>query len=103
MEFNIDLVRLEAEQCDRVEDFLFFTSQAGGAASGLILNFLPRIEFIASPKPSIVMYSVVPEPSSLGSEVVTALNNILAMHEKQSVRLSDVWVDNGSLYRVCER
>lgn len=83
MEFNIDLVRREAEQCDRVEDFLFFASQAGGSASGLVENFLPRLEYNICKNPNIIMYSVVPEPNSLGSEVVTTLNNVLSMHEKQ--------------------
>ena len=102
MEMNTDLIRCEAEQCDRVEDILFYSSQAGGTASGMLTRIIKDIDVSICPKSSRVLYSVVPSANGLGSEVVTHLNNVLAIHEKLNLNLLDIWVDNASLYRICE-
>ena len=48
------------------------------------------------------MFSVVPEPSGLASEVVTVYNNVMGIYEKKNLEMLDIWVDNASLYRICE-
>ena len=37
----------------------------------------------------------------LGSEVISQYNNVLAQSNKDYIYM-DIWVDNQSLYRICE-
>ena len=54
-------------------------------------------------KVKVVTFTVVPSPSGLGNEVVSLLNNILAISGHGEYHNMGVWFDNESLYRICEK
>ena len=72
------MIRREAEQCDRVEDFLVYSSSYGGTGSGLTQKILDQVNLM-QPKFKPVSLTVAPSPeSSYGQDIVSCYNHILA-------------------------
>ena len=61
---DLEVIRREAEQCDRVEDFLVFQSQYGGTGSGLTSLFMERLSIEFS-KTSKVAFSIAPSLNNM--------------------------------------
>ena len=58
----LDRVRLEAEQCDRVEDILFYSSHGGGTGAGLTNSVAKRMN-VEFKKNQYVKIALVPSPN----------------------------------------
>ena len=65
-----DLIRREAEQCDKVCDIIVNSTTFGGTGSGMTGNIFTRTLQNEFPKSAVLVYSVVPPPSMMGIDVV---------------------------------
>ena len=70
-----EIIRREAELCDRVEDFIISYSQHGGTGAGLSALIEDRLED-QYPKSFPIRIPVTPNCKPQSSEVVTCYNNV---------------------------
>ena len=96
----VEPLRKEAEQCDRVKEFILNSSTYGGSGSGLTGLVCDKLGLEFS-KSDLICNQVVPPPSMLGVDVLAIQNHILNVNMKEASGM-ELWYDNESLYRVCK-
>jgi tubulin beta len=95
----MDVVRKEAEACDRLQGFQITHSLGGGTGSGLGAYYLTQLRQ-HFPDTMICTFSVYPSPK-VSDTVVDPYNATLAMHELvENVDLV-MCLDNEALYDIC--
>ena len=64
--YDQEVLRREAEQCDRVEDFLIYSNPSGGTGAGLPSLFTDRDLRCFYPKCAPLFYTIVPSVDNFG-------------------------------------
>lgn len=95
----MEVVRKEAEICDRLQGFQFTHSLGGGTGSGLgsLVTSKVKEEY---PDRIINTYSIVPSPK-VSDTVVEPYNTTLSVHQLLENTDESFCIDNEALYDIC--
>ncbi|CCC72018.1 hypothetical protein NCAS_0J00390 [Naumovozyma castellii] len=97
----MDVIRREAESCDRLQGFQISHSLGGGTGSGMGTLLISKIkeEF---PDRMMATFSVIPSPKN-SDTVVEPYNATLSMHQLIEYASETFCIDNEALYNICQR
>ena len=74
------MVRREAEQCDKIKDFIINRCSYGGSGAGIPGELSDNIKVHFS-KSNTIANNIVPPPSMSGANVIAHLNHALSVPE----------------------
>eukprot|EP01100_Stratorugosa_tubuloviscum_P005659 TRINITY_DN251_c0_g1_i2.p1 TRINITY_DN251_c0_g1~~TRINITY_DN251_c0_g1_i2.p1 ORF type:complete len:457 (+),score=261.17 TRINITY_DN251_c0_g1_i2:141-1511(+) len=101
VEHVLEVIRKEAEGCDRLQGFQFCHSLGGGTGSGLGTLLISKVKE-NFPEKMLCTFSVVPSPK-VSDTVVEPYNATLSLHQLIENADEVMCIDNEALYEICSR
>lgn len=98
---TLNQIRLQAEQCDSLQGFIFYHSLSGGTGSGFLELFNDIFESDYDGKAKVA-FTVYPSPN-ISIAVVEPYNALLSIETMLYNFQCSIMFDNESLYDLCYR
>lgn len=101
LDMTLNQIRLQAEQCDSLQGFIFYHSLSGGTGAGFLELFNDIFERYYDGKAKVA-FTVYPSPN-ISTAVVEPYNALLSIETMLYNFQCSIMFDNESLYDLCYR